>query len=394
MNPMKRKSCSLALLSALLLLLLSGCGGNVVSQNPSETPGTEAALEIETSSEVENSASGQNLESRLLSGSLSDVLLTTEIPETLYRISAANVGDAPSAEEQEEIITALAEVLDYEPLLEEGSELSGGSGTISYPTADGGTVSYGDQNLSYVSAINFAASEDAVKVDTITVAAGDADLTVSYPLSGESYSVGKALDYVESLWNDTLYQYYQFEDMQPFKVLVYDYGGGDYSYALYCNVMYEGLPVEQYSTSLQFTTDDTNGGFRPSFLLIEMDAPEHISVCTAWYSFQVLSTEPITEDILTAEEAVERADEVLAAYTNFQIQEMELCYAARWILDGDAASAYTYEPYWCLVLEWGDAEDELPFQSEFPNVALFIDAQTGTAYLVDSSSYTDLVIYE
>ncbi len=374
-----KKDCFLHLLGVpalILLLLLSGCGGGeTFNTNEGDTPaGTDAEV----------------TENRLLAGSLSDVLLTTEIPEALYEITAQTIGSAVPEEEQRQVVQVLAEVFDYEPLLDEGDKVDS-NGKFWYPTTDGGQVCYLDKVFDYIGANNYAMSDDASQIRAITVAE-DADLMESYPLGGKDYTIGEAVSYIESLWANTMYQYAQYDDIQVWKVLVYEHTDGNYSYVLLVDVMYEGLPVEQYSTITQASGYES-GGFRPSFIIVEMDAPDHICLYADYYPSQLVSKELLTSDILTADEAVTRADKVLAEYTDFQIQEMKLCYAAQWnTSDSETADNFVYAPYWCIVLEWG--ENEAPYVNCLPNVSLFIDAQTGTAYLVDSNDYTELAIYE
>lgn len=373
---MKRSLTYICWASVLLLCLLSACGSN------------------------EN----EDLSNEAVSGSEPVILqsLTTEIPDTLYEITVTNV-DPVSLDEQKEVISELSTVLDYEPVFDD--IFDDGNGSPQYATTNGGAVAF-TKTLTYWGselACSFMEQDGRGKqIERITVTE-DTDLSESYTLSGEEYSIGAAIDYVNELWEESLSEKSLGLDASVSRVIVYELEDGDHAYVLLLDRIYQGLPIEQYSTLVQ-TNMNESGGFRKSFILVEMDAPDHISTYADLFPIQIVSTEPITNDILTEEEATNRAQSVMANYAGVTIQESKLCYGAFRSGVGNQSeeewnhAEYVYKPYWCFVLEWGTDEAggyySAGYQNYMPNVTLYVDAQTGVAYLLDSIDMTEIQISE
>lgn len=289
---------------------------------------------------------------------------------------------------------ALSDVFHVTPLPDQARVTS--SGQIFYPTAEGGEIQYSKSALAYYEGEKRSCSaleEDGLarRVAVIDISA-QADLSMEYTLAGEPYSVASAVEYLETQWEEKLYAYCSFSKARVGKVIVYERDDGSFAYVLLMDKYIEGLAVEQYSTHAQ-TSGYEAGGFWQTFILVEMDAPDHIYYYCDYYSFHVTDMEPI-DAILSQEEAEKRVNEVLARYADFTILETGLKYGC-YIKETDDMTYpidYVYKPYWCFVLEYASTSD-MPI-NYLPNVTLFIDAQTGTAYLLDSISYTEVQIAE
>lgn len=299
---------------------------------------------------------------------------------------------------------AIAEIFDCTLLLDQVhfEEYGDYAALVDYPTSDGGNLMYTGGSLMYtapdMTPCFVAEGHGMTRTAFYSLLAGD-DLSQTYNVGGTNYSVAEAVSYVENFWAEKMRGYTLTEDAHVNYVAVFEKEDGTCNFAVIMSKYIEGVPIESY-TSNSYAGGYANGsnsmGFRTFQILVEMDAPGHIYFYRDYASYFVVDgTEPVS-DLMTAEDALQRAEDVLAQYMNYTIKEQTLLYGV--LLDREQAeniidTAVTAKPYWCLVLEWGE-EAGYDFDNYLPNTSLMIDAQTGTAYLVDSLNGTDIQISE
>lgn len=364
----KKKTVCITLCLILLFPLLSGCG-SVASAPQTGTVAEDA------------------------------VHLTQGMPENVYEITVTNC-DSRSSEEQHTLAQQIAEIFAVE--LDPNNVSESDYGDVAFGTTDGRTIyctSSCHLTESYFLIAGLESEGGAKQIERISIT-DNTDLDQSYLLNGEEYTIGQAIDFVTELWQADLSQYCFLPEMRVERAIVYQLDDGNYYYVLLLSHIYEGVPFEQYSTMTQ--TSRESGGFRKSFIIVEMDAPNHIAAYSDHYPIQIVSVQPILEPLLTEEEAIERAQDVLATYSNMTILESQLCYASyrnrpEGMTDEEYNSAeFIYRPYWCFVLEWGLDSDGNYYSNDWtnytPNVTLYVDAVTGQTYLLDSIGYSDMEV--
>lgn len=332
----------------------------------------------------ETSDSGEESTRTENSDSSEKFFVTSQIPDDLYRITAKSPGTI-SLDERAAAVQELGGIFGCTPLVQDGIYYEA-MDTMQFPTREGGLIAYDGAGILYAApgADNCSVLEahgDVERVAVIDLSIGG-DSGVSYSVGGEDYSVADAVTYVENLWDQNLRPYTWCEDVRVGSVLVYKEQDETYRYVLLLDKYVEGLAVEQYSTVANAAV---NQGFRPSFILVEMDAPDHIYFYRDYGSFEILDLEDV-ELLMDANAAVAQADKLLADYMDYTIQEQTLKYCffvTPEMTDAGYEGTYTGYPYWCLVLEWGKEGGYIP-DNYRPNVTLYIDPFTGTAYLSDT----------
>lgn len=310
--------------------------------------------------------------------------VTTRIPAELYRITA-KTPDTVSLEERAAAVQKLGAIFGCTPLIEDGMYFEQAD-TMQFPTQEGGLIAYDGGGILYAApeADNCSVRESGGEVERVAVIdlSTGADPDSTYSVGGVDYSVADAVTYIEDLWNQSLREFTWCEDVRVGTVIVYKEQDGTYKYVLLLDKYVNGLAVEQYST---ISNVAVNQGFRPSFILVEMDAPGHIYFYRDYGSFEITDMEGV-ELPMDAGAAVAQAGKLLAAYMDYEIQEQTLKYCffvTPEMTDVGYEGTYTGYPYWCLVLEWGEEGGYIP-DNYRPNVTLYIDPFTGTAYLSDT----------
>lgn len=323
--------------------------------------------------------------------------------EAYYNVTIRSPATGTNKEALEDDALALAEIFGCTLLLDQVDiQDSEHSISLSYPTSDGGNLIYTGGTLLYaapdMTPCFVAEGHGMTRTAFYSLLAGD-DLSPSYNVGGEEYSVAEAVAYVESFWTENLRGYTFTEDAHVNYVAVFEKEDGTCNYVVLMSKYIEGVPTENYTSNSYaggYGNGRTNGGFRTFQILVEMDAPGHIYLYRDLGSYFVVDgLEPIDE-LMTAEDALQRAEDVLAQYMSYTVKEQTLLYGV--LLSSEQAEdiidiQVTAKPYWCLVLEWGE-EAGYDFDNYLPNTSLLIDAQTGTAYLVDSLYSTDMQISE
>ena len=308
-----------------------------------------------------------------------------EIAKDLYTFTMANTTVLTEAQCRD-IATRLSDIFDVQ--VDEGTFFPE-SGMVQYITeTDGAILVYAIKSVYYedASVINCAVATSRGQAERLAVVdlnEADAADTATYEMP--DYPIADAVSYVQELWDSTLSQYSTAEEAVVSKVIVYEREDGSISYVLLMDKLLEGVAIEQYSTMAQMSSRDLDKyGFRKSFVIFEMDSPDHISLYCDYYPYTITDKEPI-EEVMDQEEAYQRAADVLAQYTDYTVLEVSLKYAC---LTHANPETFQYEPYWCFVLEKSDQADSTVNYE--PNVTLFVNAQDGSAYLVDSITYTEI----
>lgn len=385
MNHMYRKKIIYLLLLCLAagMLTLCACAApdNDGVAQPSEPLPTES---IQSSADL------------LLSGIPGDTPIvreSPELPDTYYNVTV-RYGDGILTEEWTATAQKIGDIFNCTPLIDEGIYFDQ-VGLMQYPTQESGTLQYSGNSVLYADPGATPSSVRESQGELTRLAVYDlnagADMSWSYPVGGEYYSIVDAVQYVETFWAEHMQFYTTCVDhVQVGSVIVYQDQAGLCKYVLLLDKYIQGLPVEQYSA----VTSIGEQGFRESFILVEMDAPEHICFYQDHYPYQVVSMEK-TGGLMSSGEAVEKMNAVLADYVQYTLQEQTLKYG--FFIENREMQSYGYKgtfcakPYWCMVLEWKDSGGYTP-DNYRPNVTLYIDAQTGTAYLSDMIYGTPLQI--
>lgn len=361
----------------LCVITLAAC---VSDPLPSTTPETSNSNDETTQTESNNSSD--------------EFFVTTKIPDDLYRITA-KTPDTISLDERAAAVQKLGAVFGCSPLIENGTYFEQAD-TMQFPTQEGGLIAYDGGGILYAApeADNCSDRESRGEVERVAVidlsTGGDPDST--YLVGGVDYSVADAVAYIEKLWDQNLREFTWCEDVRVGTVIVYKEQDETYKYVLLLDKYVEGLAVEQYST---ISNVAVNQGFRPSFILVEMDAPDHIYFYRDYGSFEILDLEDV-ELPMDANAAIAQADKLLATYMDYQIQEQTLKYCffvTPEMTETGYEGTYIGYPYWCLVLEWGEEGGYIP-DNYRPNVTLYIDPFIGTAYLSDTLYGEELQIAE
>lgn len=318
----------------------------------------------------------------------------TQIPEDLYKITARDA-DVISLEEQAAAAQYLGCVFGCTPLIDQGKYWEEWK-TVYYSTPDGGTICYDGNGILYADpgatpcSVREAQGE-VERVAVIDVSIGE-DPNITYALGGRDYSVADAVAYAESLWDRHLRPYTLCDDVKVGSVIVYREQDGTCKYVLLLDKYVAGLAVEQYSSNTH--TFAHHEGFLPSFILVEMDAPDHIYFYQDFGGFEIKDLERV-ELPMDAETAAVEAGRVLAESVGSGVREMTLkyCFFAQEIsAENDKGRTYIGYPYWCLVLEWGDEGGYAP-DNYRPNKTLYIDPFTGTGYMTDTMNGNPLRYY-
>lgn len=311
-------------------------------------------------------------------------LQSIEIPNRIYTFDANNPQVRSTQKECIEIVKRLATIFDAEVDFENG--LFEADRGLECPTIDGGVVGGYLKAGAYFNSGKLACALDstAQQVNLINLWENEQS-EIKYKFGDVWYSPSEAIDFFERLWESDLSQLSFAEQIKAEKVLVYERADGTTSFVLLFNKCYADVSIEQFSTLGQ--SMKTPGYFRKSFILVEMDGPESIYHYVDYYPYQIVDQAEIETDVLSQEEAIELASAKLAQYSTYEAKRMAFCYGCFAQKDD---SIYHYRPYWCFVLKEKETADGC--DNYQPNITLFIDAQDGTAYLVDSINYATIEI--
>lgn len=305
-----------------------------------------------------------------------------EVPDSVYTFTANNL---PLHTQQEctEIVECLASIFNVEVDWESSSYEEERGLTSSL--FNGGSITAYTHACVYVNTGKLACALDTTARRVALIEAFGDEWYSTYQLAGVEYSPAEAVSFFEELWASSLSTFSSAEEIKAESVIVYEREDGSINYVLLFSKCYNGVAIEQFSTFGQSTQGQNF--FRKSFILVEMSGPGHIYHYADYYPYQVIEQAEIETPLLGQEEAIELAAVKLAQYSTYKVEKTSFCYGC---FTQPEDSTFDFRPYWCFVLKEQDHADGC--DNYRPNITLFIDAQDGTAYFVDSISYTAIEI--
>ena len=213
---------------------------------------------------------------------------------------------------------------------------------------------------------------------------GDSIDGVSYPLSGQSYSLADAAAYCDQ-YLEALKDILEFESASLRKLFVYQLTEdedtsktGDYVYYLYYAKTADGVTLESDCTTywnLELPTFD-----EPCIVFL-ISAPNQIA---QWYdqSTKHLTEKQELDGVLPLSYALDKVEAEVAEYSNYQVASIELNYAAlQWSWD---SSTFYYEPYWCIRLASGKPKGGASNLDWDPCAMAYVNAATGGCYIISN----------
>jgi hypothetical protein len=208
-----------------------------------------------------------------------------------------------------------------------------------------------------------------------------------YTLNGKSYSLKDATEYC----NQTLAKLEQFihpaEDLRLKTLLIKKLDNGEYTYRFIAEKLINGIPLDEGCDYSNIKT----GISKPSYVVLEMDAPAHFKEISMFYSNSyVTDDESGNIKIKECEDSfisLSSACDILSRNvgTHFSVKDIDIKYIA---IVGDfegIPSATQYHPMWTFVLD--EKLTHNASSNDDTRICAYVDMQNSSVYIVDSISH-------
>lgn len=198
---------------------------------------------------------------------------------------------------------------------------------------------------------------------------GKDDLSDSYILNGDQYSVKEAVDYAEKYVRENLMPFLP-NDTDVKAESACAFKADETNYWIYVELEHyiEGCPLSTVGEPWL-----EHPFMRPSKLIITFDGKDKISqIANECYSHFAEKKE--VDEILTLEAALKHLEKELAPNSSYTFKDVKLAYCAR--VDDVFKYEYEYRPTWCFTTRYGYASN-----AEInPREVIYVDALNGDVY--------------
>ena len=195
---------------------------------------------------------------------------------------------------------------------------------------------------------------------------GRDDLSESYVLNGEQYSLDEAVKYAEKYASEKLMPFLPNDsEVKAEAVSVWAMENGNYWFNVLLKHYMLGCPVSTVGSAVM-----GEPYMRPEELIITFDGKEDIChIRNNYYSTIVEKTK--VEKIITLDSALRHLEKVLAPGSNYNVCNISLEYCARF--EDINATEFEYRPMWTLTVMEGTSNTV----KVYPREVIYVDAING-----------------
>lgn len=209
-----------------------------------------------------------------------------------------------------------------------------------------------------------------------------------YTLNGKAYSLKDATEYC----NQTLEKLEQFihpaEELRLKTLFIKKLDNGEYTYRFIAEKLINGIPLDEGCDYSNIKT----GISKPSYIVLEMDAPAHFKEISTFYSNSYVSDsnsgnikmQECNDSFISLSSACDILSNKVG--TRFSIKDIDIKYVAIVGNYGEGLPPATeYRPMWTFVLD-----EELMHNASSNDdmrICAYVDMQNGSVYIVDCISH-------
>ncbi|MBP3923426.1 MAG: hypothetical protein J6D27_10700 [Ruminiclostridium sp.] len=208
-----------------------------------------------------------------------------------------------------------------------------------------------------------------------------------YTLNGKAYSLKDATEYC----NQTLEKLEQFihpaEELRLKTLFIKKLDNGEYTYRFIAEKLINGIPLDEGCDYSNIKT----GISKPSYIVLEMDAPAHFKEISTFYSNSYVSDsnsgnikmQECNDSFISLSSACDILSNKVGM--RFSIKDIDIKYIA--IIgnyDEGLPPATEYCPMWTFVLNEKLTHNASP--NDDTRVCAYVDMQSGALYIIDSIS--------